>query len=167
VANGLFTQMFENAQVENIITTASGHFAVLLSLEKVATKLETFKYNFKYEAAWCRAADYNDVVGKLWAEGMKEQMNTHTTWNKLKGMANGLTAWSNKSFGSPRREIRKLEKRLVWLRSSSATRSYSHEEKEIECKLCELFEREEIMTRQRSRVEWLQVGDSNTSFFSI
>jgi endonuclease/exonuclease/phosphatase family metal-dependent hydrolase len=72
VVNGLFTQMFENAQVENIITAASDHFAVLLSLEKVATKREAFKYNFKYEAAWCRAVDYNDVVGKLWVEGMKE-----------------------------------------------------------------------------------------------
>jgi hypothetical protein len=56
-----FTQMFENVQVENIITTTSDHFAVLLSLEKVAIKHEAFKY----EATWCRAADYNDVVGKL------------------------------------------------------------------------------------------------------
>jgi TATA-box binding protein (TBP) (component of TFIID and TFIIIB) len=56
-----FTQMFENVQVENIITTASDHFAVLLSLEKVAIKHEAFKY----EVTWCRAVDYNDVVGKL------------------------------------------------------------------------------------------------------
>jgi hypothetical protein len=31
---------------------------------------------------------------------MKEQTNIHTAWNKLKGMAKGLAAWSNKSFGS-------------------------------------------------------------------
>jgi hypothetical protein len=51
------------------------------------------------------------------------------------------------SFGSPCKEIGKLEKRLSWLRSHGATGSYCQEEKEIERMLCELFEIEEIMSR--------------------
>jgi hypothetical protein len=39
------------------------------------------------------------------------------------------------------------------------------QEKELESQLCELFEREEIMARQRSRVEWLKEGDRNSAFF--
>jgi hypothetical protein len=35
----------------------------------------------------------------------------------------------------------------------------------VEKDLCEMFEREEIMARQRSRVDWLKEGDRNTSFF--
>jgi hypothetical protein len=35
----------------------------------------------------------------------------------------------------------------------------------VEIELCELFEREEIMARQRSRVDWLKEGDRNTSLF--
>jgi hypothetical protein len=37
--------------------------------------------------------------------------------------------------------------------------------RKLERRLCELFEREKIMARQRSRVEWLQESDRNTSFF--
>lgn len=46
--------------------------------------------------------------------------------------------------------------------SSSAS---LHEERSIECQLCELFEREEITAQQRSRVDWLREGDRNTAFF--
>jgi hypothetical protein len=38
-------------------------------------------------------------------------------------------------------------------------------ERRLEQDLCELFEREEIMARQRSRAEWLREGDRNTAFF--
>lgn len=59
----------------------------------------------------------------------------------------------------------KLEKRLARLRSSSTTSAYSDKERKTERKLCELFEYDEIMACQLSRVDWLQEGDRNTSFF--
>jgi hypothetical protein len=53
-----------------------------------------------------------------------------------------------------RKEIKKLEKRLLRLRNDNTPRSYSQEERDIEQRLCEIFEKEEIMIRQRSRVDW-------------
>jgi hypothetical protein len=80
-------------------------------------------------------------------------------------MAISLKQWSKNTFGSIQKKIRKLEKQLAILRSSSSTPVYSTEERAIERKLCDLFECEEIMAHQRSRVHWLQEGDQNTSFF--
>lgn len=40
------------------------------------------------------------------------------------------------------------------------------EEKEVEKMLIDLLFREEVMWRQRSCVQWLAKGDSNTKFFS-
>jgi hypothetical protein len=41
----------------------------------------------------------------------------------------------------------------------------TQEIKAIEVQLHELFEREEVMFRQRSLFEWLKAGDKNTRYF--
>jgi hypothetical protein len=89
----------------------------------------------------------------------------HTAWASLNQMAGKLTDWSKVSFGSVRREINRLERLLQSLRNSAVTPDVLTEEKRVERQLCELFEREEVMARQRSRVEWLREGDRNTAFF--
>ena len=105
------------------------------------------------------------MVEENWNSHRLGPPSLHNTWNSLKDMAKSLQIWNRDSFGSVRKEIKRLEKRLHALRSNSHSTVNFQEEKDIEKRLCELFEREEIMARQRSRVEWLKEGDRNTSFF--
>ncbi|KAJ1270996.1 hypothetical protein BS78_06G095000 [Paspalum vaginatum] len=145
VANGHFTQLFDESYLENIITATSDYYAILVTINgKLCHKEKNFfDSTFKYEAMWARAADYNDFVEKKWTEGFDD----------LGRMPTSLKQWNTRTFGSVRKEIKKLEQRLAMLRSSSATPAFSPEERKIEQKLCDLFECEEILARQRSRVD--------------
>jgi hypothetical protein len=167
VANGDFLQMFDNCSVENIITTSSDHFAILITIAKSGdrTAINPVQNSFRFEAAWIRAPDYHNMIEENWKNLKDDVPSLNSTWSALNRLSGSIQTWSKASFGSVKKDINKLGKRLAALRRNSSTMNTSDEEKHIEQHLCELFAREEIMARQRSRVDWLLEGDHNTSFF--
>jgi hypothetical protein len=167
MANNSFSELFPENNVENIITTSSDHFAIRISLlsDLLQSARPPVQQGFRYEAAWRWAEDYGDLVKGSWAPNNARPNALHATWAGLHSLAGSLTDWSKHSFGSVRREIQKWECKLRHLRTQDVSEDVLAKEKEAERHLCELFEWEEIMARQRSRVEWLQEGDRNTAFF--
>jgi hypothetical protein len=106
-------------------------------------------------------------VKQAWQQERIGSNALQSTWASLSHIAGSLKNWSRDSFGSVRRQIQQFEKKLRMLREAPVSADGLAKEKEIEQSMCELFEREEIMAHQRSRVEWLREGDRNTDFFHV
>jgi hypothetical protein len=167
VVNSEFLERFDDCSVENIITTTSDHYAILIRLQSsgVQNNRRPVQNGFRFEAAWLRAPDYHEMLEKTWNEVRNGSQSLQSTWCCLQQVASSLQVWSRESFGSVQMEIKRLEKKLKSIRLQPRSKANNQVAENVEGRLCELFEREEVMARQRSRVDWLREGDRNTAFF--
>jgi hypothetical protein len=110
-----------------------------------------------------------EINGDLWLDsGWTEDdpaHSVHDVCKKLLSLSDGLGKWGRDTFGSVRKEIKQLKADLEVIRSLPKRVGPSHAEIKTSERLVELFHREEIMCRQRSRIEWLSAGDKNTKLF--
>lgn len=118
---------------------------------------------FRYEAMWESHEEFFLMVERAWKDTTNmgcssvESMKT-----KLERLASALAAWGSTSFGHVRKEMWVLKKKLSELKVDPLRFDPSYEEKKIEERLIELNFCEELMCRQRSRIQWLAEGDEST-----
>ncbi|KAL0431155.1 UNVERIFIED_CONTAM: LINE-1 retrotransposable element O protein [Sesamum radiatum] len=68
-------------------------------------------------------------------------------------------------FGNIRRQISKLEERILAIRKGPLNADSMKLLEELKSDLEERLAREEVLWKQRSKAEWLREGDKNTGFF--
>ena len=119
-----------------MVTSSSDHYAIKIVLGEHGQGSRSIHAveQFRYEDAWSRAPDYKDAVEQFWKEGYNGPINLQSTWNNLQSLASSLKQWSRDSFGSVRKEIKKLQSRLSRLSLSSTTTDFSQERKKYRTK---------------------------------
>jgi hypothetical protein len=134
--------MFDNCRVENVITTTSDHLALAISLESFATPVARppVQTGFRFEAAWLRSPEYKDVMQSAWAASKLGPPSLQGTWASLQSVAGSLKKWSQETFGSIKKKIKGFERQLLFLRVGPVCEASIKEAREIERKLCDLFE---------------------------
>ena len=83
----------------------------------------------------------------------------------LKECADNLTKWSQNDLGSYSKKIQGKRKLLQEAVQADRDGSKAEEIDSLRREINELLDEEENRWNQRSRVDWLKLGDRNTQYF--
>lgn len=85
--------------------------------------------------------------------------------NSLLQLQGALQNWSHEEFGLVQQQLKKLRRHLESVHATYLLSSSTREEENLIQRISELLASEEVIMRQRLRIQWLNEGDLNTSFF--
>lgn len=140
----------------------SDHCAAILT---PFVAIQRYRKPFHFYNYWLEHPDFIDIIKEAWS--------TPFTGHPLFILAQKLKEVRRRLSGLRRREsnistqINDVRNKLCNIQESilSGNLNVIEEEKQLMDQLWELLAREESIAKQRSRVQWLELGDSNTAFF--
>lgn len=164
--NDEFLTLFPETNVEHIVTEESDHMALVIhALETAPVRGPQGARQFKFEEAWTRHVNYEAMVADQWNRAASGEVGLTVVCNRLGRLTAGMQEWGRVVFGSVRKQIMQLKAQLQDAKYRALGSGYTTEIKDIEEQLREVYAREEVLQRQRSRVDWLSAGNMNTKYF--
>ncbi|XP_019163454.1 PREDICTED: uncharacterized protein LOC109159798 [Ipomoea nil] len=157
VATAEWSDIFEEAEVENLLTFTSDHNAIFLSLEML--NIRGGRKAFKFESAWILDEGCGKVVEQVWRRSSGELFH-----QRIAECGRQLSRWGKEYYNKFGTQAKKLRNILEVLRDARDQQSVN-EYMLIEGELLTIMRQEEIFWKQRSKQLWLQHGDLNTKYF--
>lgn len=160
VANPAWLSLFPNFSLEHLNHSFSDHCPLLLNtMGRVLHKISRSSSPFRFEAKWCLDDAFEEVVKRGW----KDYHGCLPI--KLMQVGHFLQNWSRSRFHEQKGHKLALEKRLYVLLDKDPSDEILGEIMEVQLGLNFEADKEEVYWAQRARLNWLQYGDRNSSFF--
>ncbi|KAM1011440.1 hypothetical protein FF1_046643 [Malus domestica] len=157
--NGNWQVRWPNSVIIHENVRASDHCPLVLMTEPKAPKC---KLLFRFEAFWCKEEGCRETIARCWnVENVGGRMEA---WKaKIQTTKCGLIRLSTDKFKARKFELQRLNSHLGSLQQN--WEANGTEIDEVTTMINRLEAQEEEYWASRSRIQWLQAGDSNTAFF--
>jgi hypothetical protein len=164
VANEAWCRLQTMREVQVLAGFKSDHLPLCVQLGDGDTSRWFAKKKFKIEASWMHDDDYLGVVRDAWTEVDSFDHGGDLLQEKLNRCQTKLKSWSFRKFGNDEKELKEKTKRLEELQQEEGAENWE-EVLQIQDEIDAILEREDTKWKQRSKQNWYQNGDRNTSFF--
>lgn len=163
--NNLCQSEMPQLLVKHLPRGPSDHAPMLLSFESLSSSPS----RFIFQKMWVSHSSFLQVVSEAWNQVQIDHPNAMVRlFIKLKAVKNSLYRWNKEVFGEVTQNVRlaesevELKQTAYELNPSTENRSSLNA---ANATLRQALHREEVFWNQKSRVDWIESGDRNTSFY--
>ncbi|XP_016457630.1 uncharacterized protein LOC107781446 [Nicotiana tabacum] len=123
---------------------------------------------FKYFNNFAEHKEFKGIVKATWERNIQGPAMKRI-WIKLKRLKNGLKQLHQEEYSKIHEKITlirgELQRMQMQMRDLNHTESLKNDEKDLKEKLEKWSTIKEGILKQKSRIQWLRLGDSNSAFF--
>ncbi|KAH7838491.1 hypothetical protein Vadar_027204 [Vaccinium darrowii] len=161
LCNEEWRSLFPEGTITTLPRTYSDHNPLLLHLHGNISFIPTNK-PFRFEAAWIVDPSFEAIVSNNW--------NGNNLTDKIVNFSQAANKWNKEVFGNIFRKKRWTLARIHGIQKAQGN-VFSHNlfnlEKELISEYNKILAQEELLWFQKSRSQWIVMGERNTRYFHL